>query len=92
MFDGNLELNKLFKITNVDNLVEEEIVNVERGKIFERYGDFTDELENYLYYGEYPGREVTNKELTDKLERLDFDKEFKPTYIVFSMILEELQN
>ena len=32
------------------------------------------------------------KELTFKLERLDFDKEFKPTYIVFSMILEELQN
>ena len=32
------------------------------------------------------------KELTDKLEKLDFDKEFKPTYIVFSMILEELQN
>lgn len=32
------------------------------------------------------------KELTDKLERLDFDKEFKPTYTVFSMILEELQN
>ncbi len=33
VFNGNLELNKLFKITNVDNLVEEEIVNVENNLI-----------------------------------------------------------
>ena len=33
VFDGNLELNKLFKITNVDKFVEEEIVNVENNLI-----------------------------------------------------------
>lgn len=31
------------------------------------------------------------KDYTDKLERLDFNEEFKPTYTVFSMILEELE-
>ena len=61
-------------IKYIDDL--KEIVNVERGKIFERYGDFTDELENYLYYGEYPGREVTNKELTDKLSLIEETNEF----------------
>lgn len=52
------------------------IVNVEKNKIFERYGDFTEELENYLYFGDYPGREVTNSELIAKLEAITETNEF----------------
>ncbi len=53
-----------------------EIVNVEKNKIFERYGDFTEELENYMYFGDYPSREVTNALLIEKLEAITETNEF----------------
>lgn len=53
-----------------------EIVNVEKYKIFERYGDFTEELERYLYFGNYPGREITNQELVDNLSTINTTNEF----------------
>lgn len=52
------------------------IVNVEKYKVFERYGDFTEELENYMYMGDYPGREVTNDMLIKKLEAIEETNEF----------------
>lgn len=52
------------------------IVNVEKYKIFERYGDFTEEAENYVYFGDYPGREVTDEELIAKLDEIKETNEF----------------
>ena len=52
------------------------IVDIEKYKIFERYGDFTEEAENYVYFGTYPGREVTNEELIQKLEQITETNEF----------------
>lgn len=52
------------------------IVNVEKYKIFERYGDFTEETERYLYLGSYPGREITNTELISNLNAIDTTNEF----------------
>lgn len=53
-----------------------EIVNVEKNKVFERYGDFTDVLEEYIYLGDYPGREVTNEELVAKLDGITTTNEY----------------
>ena len=53
-----------------------EIVNIEKNKVFERYGDFTDVLEEYIYLGDYPGREVTNEELITKLNTINSTNEY----------------
>lgn len=53
-----------------------EIVNVEKNKVFKRYGDFTDVEGDYLYLGEYPGREVTNEELITKLDAISTTNEY----------------
>lgn len=53
-----------------------EIVNIEKYKIFESYNDFTEEAENRVYFGSYPGREVTNEELIKKLEQTTTTNEF----------------
>ncbi len=53
-----------------------EIVNVERCKIFERYDDFTDEPKNYMYFGEFPGRVITNEELIKNLSEITKTNEF----------------
>ncbi len=52
------------------------IVNVEKNKIFEDYGKFTDELEKYVYFGDYPGREVSNQMLVEHLEKITGTNEF----------------
>ena len=52
------------------------IVNVEKNTVFERYGDFTDVLEEYVYFGDFPGREVTNTELVAKLDTLSPSNEY----------------
>lgn len=52
------------------------IVNVEKYKIFERFGDFTEVAENYVYFGSYPGREVTDEELIKKLDAISETNEF----------------
>lgn len=52
-----------------------EIVNIDKYKIFERYDDFTDELKKYLYFGTYPGREITNEELIANLNAINTTNE-----------------
>ncbi len=52
------------------------IANTQTGVIFEDYSKFTDELGKYMYYGTYPGREVTNKDLIKDLEAIQTTNEF----------------
>ncbi|MBQ8293689.1 MAG: hypothetical protein IJX78_07820 [Bacilli bacterium] len=64
--------------TEYDLYLEElnEIVSVEKGKIFERYDDFTDEPKNFMYFGDYPGRVITNEDLIKELDKITTTNEF----------------